>query len=514
MARAIVWFRNNLRLDDNEALAEALAEARDIIPVFVFDDRSFKGSTHAFGFPKTGVHRARFVHESVVDLRERLRARGSDLVVRAGRAEDILLELAKSHECSWVYCNREVTSEEAAIQDALEHKLWAIGQELRHSRGKMLYYTADLPFPVKQTPDTFSAFRKEVERITPVREPIDAPAALPVLPKGVYPGDIPSLPELGYDVPARDERAAIQHVGGETAGLARLHHYLWGTDAAKTYKDTRNGLLGEDYSTKFSAWLAAGCLSPKRVVHEVRRYEAERGSTDGTYWIFFELLWRDYFRLIAKKYESAIFKWNGPKAEMRGGKRTYTGTPNNHLPTFERWATGTTGVPFVDANMREMNATGFMSNRGRQNVASFLVKDLKLNWQMGANYMESVLIDYDVASNWCNWNYVAGVGNDPREDRYFNILSQATRYDPNGDYIRHWLPELAALPKDRIHRPDLLTADEERDYGVKLGVDYPTAMVDIGKWAKGNRKNGRGRSHVPHGRGKRRDGRNRGAAIY
>ena len=199
---------------------------------------------------------------------------------------------------------------------------------------------------------------------------------------------------------------------------------------------------------------------------------------------------------------------------MQRGKRTFTGEPNNHQPTFERWARGETGVPFVDANMREMNATGFMSNRGRQNVASFLVKDLKLNWQMGANYMESVLIDYDVASNWCNWNYVAGVGNDPREDRYFNILSQATRYDPSGDYIRHWLPELAALPKDRIHRPDLLTADEEREYGVKVGVNYPAAMVDMKKWAKSNRKNGRGRSQVPHGRGKRRDGRNRGAAIY
>jgi len=142
---------------------------------------------------------------------------------------------------------------------------------------------------------------------------------------------------------------------------------------------------------------------------------------------------------------------------------------------FDLWAIGKTGVPFVDANMRELTATGWMSNRGRQNVASFLVRDLKVNWQMGAEYFESQLIDYDTCSNWGNWNYVAGVGSDPREDRYFNILTQAKNYDPLGDYVRLWCPELAKVPVDKIHRPDLLTPDES--------AHYPKALVNIGKWA-------------------------------
>jgi deoxyribodipyrimidine photo-lyase len=139
-------------------------------------------------------------------------------------------------------------------------------------------------------------------------------------------------------------------------------------------------------------------------------------------------------------------------------------------------------VPFIDANMREIALTGFMSNRGRQNVASFLVHDLKVNWQMGAEYFESVLIDYDTASNWGNWNYIAGVGNDPREDRKFNVLSQAKRYDPNGDYVKLWLPELAELPINRIHRPDTLTPGEQEEFHFTLGSDYPKAMISMANW--------------------------------
>ncbi len=503
---AIVWFRINLRLDDNESLVAAV-KAAPVVPVYVFDDRQFKGTTHAFGFSKVGVHRAQFIIEAIRDLRERLRAKGSDLVVRRGLPEEVLLELARETQSGWIYCNRERTPEEVRVQDKLEAGLWSIGQELRYNRGKLLYHTADLPFPVSHTPDTFTQFRKEVERIVPIREPIDAPESLGVLPKGLDPGEIPTLADLGYPERPVESRAAIFHLGGETAALARLKHYLWDTDAAKQYKVTRNGLLGSDYSTKFSAWLAQGCLSPKRIMREVQRYEAERGANESTYWIYFELLWRDYFRLMAKKYNAQIFKHAGPKALMVGKAKIVADAPNSHYPTFERWAEGTTGVPFVDANMRELNATGFMSNRGRQNVASFLVNDLKLNWLMGAEYMESLLIDYDVASNYGNWNYVAKVGADPREDRYFNILSQAGRYDPDGEFVRHWLPELANVPKDRIHRPDLLTSEEQREYGVRLGVDYPNAMVDMTEWEPGRGGRTSSTPSRPAARNKRRGSR-------
>lgn len=497
--RAIVWFRSDLRTDDNESLLDAARDTGgEVVPVYVFDDRVYRGETHEFGFPKTGPHRIRFMRETVEDLRSRLRALGSDLVVRRGRTEEVLAGLADQTDAGWVYCNRERTSEEVRVQDALEKSLWDRGQELRYARGKMLFYTADLPFPVSHTPDVFTQFRKEVERIVQVREPLSPPGELKPLPDGLEVGEIPSFTDLKLEEePPHDERAVLRFEGGESVALERLRYYLWKTDLAKTYKQTRNGLLGGDYSTKLSAWLAAGALSPKRVYHEVRRYESERGANDSTYWIFFELLWRDFFRLMTKKHGDAIFYRDGPKGEPVPEWST-------NRRAFAAWAEGRTGVPFVDANMREINATGFMSNRGRQNVASFLVRDMKLDWRMGAEYFESLLVDYDVASNWCNWNYVAGVGSDPREDRYFNILSQAERYDPEGDYVRHWLPELAELPKDRIHRPDLLTDEEQRRYGVRLGVDYPNAVVDISKWAKGARKS-RGASR--QSRARRRGGR-------
>ena len=246
-------------------------------------------------------------------------------------------------------------------------------------------------------------------------------------------GTLPTLADFGLTAPTPDARTVMPASGGETAGLARLQHYFWDTDHIKNYKNTRNELLGSDYSTKFSAWLSQGCISPKTVFAALKSYEAARGENESTYWLFFELLWRDYFRLIGKKYGNAIFQIGGLR------QQTPLTTPNTDPILFEKWTTGNTGVPFIDANMRELNATGFMSNRGRQNVASFLVKDLQLNWLMGAEYFESQLIDYDVCSNYCNWNYVAGIGNDPREDRYFNILKQARTYDPTGDYVRRWL---------------------------------------------------------------------------
>lgn len=433
--RAIMWFRQDLRLHDNEALQDALRNAYEVIPVFIFDERIYGGKT-SFGFPKAGKFRAKFVIESIQDLRQSLRKLNSDLIVRVGKPEDILFEMAKVCKTSWIFCNRERTSEELTVQDILEKKLWSVGQEMRYSRGKMLYYTADLPFPVQHTPDVFTQFRKEVERIVPVREPLSRPDR-PFNPTAFdfEPGDIPSLQDLGYETFEPDARAVLTFKGGESEGLKRLQYYFWESNLIKDYKETRNGLLGGDYSSKFSPWLAQGCLSPKMIYHELKRYEKERGSNESTYWLFFELLWRDFFRFMGKKYGNKIFQIGGTRGVSDPKWQ-------NNWDLLEQWIEGRTGVPFVDANMLELKHTGFMSNRGRQNVASYLVKDLRVNWQMGAEYFESILIDYDVCSNWGNWNYVAGVGSDPREDRYFNMETQAKRYDPNGDYVRHWLTEL------------------------------------------------------------------------
>lgn len=471
---AIVWFRNDLRLTDNEALVEAYATHDSVIPVFIFDTRVFRGET-SFGFAKTGEYRARFIVDSVRDLQSRFRDRGGELYVYDGHPEEVLFELAQKYNTRTVYCNRERTAEEVMVQDALEQRLWSIGQEVKFVRGKMLYYTSDLPFPIAQTPDVFSTFRKEVEKYVTVRTPLAIPATINT--KTVLNLDnteIPSIKDLGHQSDGTIHQERFK--GGESAALDQLRYYLWDTDYIASYKETRNEMLGWDYSSKLSPWLAAGCISPKTIYAELKKYEAERTANRSTYWLFFELLWRDFFRLLGKKHGTAIFQRKGTKQE------TITTKWTEDMTTFRVWAEARTGVPLIDANMRELNATGYMSNRGRQNVASFLVKDLHVNWQMGAEYFESLLLDYDPCSNYGNWNYVAGVGSDPREDRYFNPLSQSRKYDPQGAYVRHWLPELGVLPCSHIHRPWDLSDEHLKSLGIILGREYPKPAVSTQRW--------------------------------
>ena len=469
--RALVWFRQDLRLHDNEALVEALAKADLVIPVFVFDERLYHGRS-SFGFPRIGEERARFIWESVENLRKNLRERGADLVVRTGKPEEEIFALARDLRAGWVFCNRERTFEESNVQDELERKLWTVGSELRYSRGKMLFHTQDLPFPVTHTPDVFTQFRKEVERTVPIRAPFPIPTAFAYQDGLADPG---AMPEGVYKGRVTDPEGYPLFQGGEDAGLARLKYYFWESKGVDTYKETRNGMLGTDFSSRFSPWLAAGCLSPKQIYAELKRVEETRGKTDGTYWLFFELLWRDFFRLMGKKHGNSIF--------LAGGIRQGRAQGSRDEGLFKVWSEGRTGIPLIDANMRELNATGFMSNRGRQLVASFLVKDLGLDWRMGAEYFESRLIDYDPCSNWCNWNYVAGIGNDPREDRYFNILSQARKYDPAGTYVRHWIPELAKLPDAFVHGPGMMSKSDARNLGFQLGRDYPAPVLLPERWA-------------------------------
>ncbi|MDA8692879.1 DASH family cryptochrome [Saprospiraceae bacterium] len=465
MKRSIVWFRNDLRIHDNEALVDAINDNDEIIPLYIFDNRIFDDVT-PHGFSKTGSHRLQFVVDSVTDLRKSLRSLGSELYVRVGIPEEIIPEIARECKTRYVYCNRERTQEEVSVQDALEHQLWTIGQEIRYFRGKMLYYTADLPFPITHCPDHFTSFRKEVEKFVSIRKPIDAPStAIAALSAELESGDI-------YDIKVPTIDSDIDHhtiTGGETEALKRLDYYLWQSDLIRTYKKTRNELLGGDYSSKFSAPLAAGCISPKLIYDEVKKYENKNGSNESTYWLIFELMWRDYFRFMAKKHGNKIFQATGI-----GGKLQEQSFENDVL--FKKWCQGMTGIPFVDANMRELNATGYMSNRGRQNVASFLVKDMKISWILGAEYFESLLIDYDPCSNYGNWNYVAGVGTDPRSDRYFNIPVQVKKYDPNGDYIRHWIPELADAPLDFLINPF------KSDFKSLNETIYPQPCIHIKNW--------------------------------
>eukprot|EP00741_Cyanophora_paradoxa_P017607 tig00021012_g17007.t1 len=440
---AIVWFRgDDLRVTDHAALQQAIHDASDgagaghVVPLYCIDPRAFEPGP-LNGLARTGPHRARFLLECLRDLRDRLRSLGSDLIVRSGRPEDEVPRLAEELRermgpeggCRvTVHCHKVVGTEEAAVESAVGAALRAAGHELKPQWGpSTLYHVHDLPFAIGQLPDVYTEFRKIVEKECEPRRPRAAPRALPPLPRPLLAasaaaGSIPDgVSAFGYQDSAAefDPRAPLALRGGETAALERLDHYLFGSDAVATYKETRNGMLGPDYSTKFSPWLAFGCVSPRTIHTEIRRYESERVANDSTYWVLFELIWRDFFKFAGMRHGKRLFTKSGMRRARKGRR-----SREDDDEVFELWCRGLTGYPLVDANMRELNATGFMSNRGRQNVASFLVKDLHVDWRRGAEYFERQLIDYDPCSNWGNWQYVAGVGNDPREDRYFNVVKQ------------------------------------------------------------------------------------------
>ena len=476
-ARILIWYRNDLRVRDHEPLVKALRSGAEVVPVYCFDPRQF--GTTSYGFPKTGTFRAQFLLESLADLRQSLQSLGSDLIVRRGKPEEVLPAIAQELQAQSVYYYREVTSEEVAVETALETALSAIAVTSKTFWGHTLYHPEDLPFEINQVPEVFTAFRKQVEKSSTVYEIFPAPQRLIGVPE-IERGELPTLAELGLSAPEGDDRAQISFKGGETAGLARLDHYFWKQDYLKVYKETRNGLVGVDYSSKCSHWLALGCLSPRYIYWQVQDYESKRFKNDSTYWLIFELLWRDYFRFICAKHGKKIFYRSGLQGVAIAWKED--------LERFDLWREGKTGFPLVDANMQELAATGFMSNRGRQNVASFLTKNLGINWQMGAEWFESMLIDYDVCSNWGNWNYTAGVGNDARGFRFFNITKQAKDYDPDGSYVKHWLPALAQIPAAKVHEPWKLLPVEQERFGVRLGVDYPNPVVDLFKSAEANER--------------------------
>jgi deoxyribodipyrimidine photo-lyase len=461
----LVWFRKDLRIHDNEILTEAVRKGGSIIPVYCFDPRQFELTS--FNTSKTGLIRAKFLLESVADLRNSFRAAGGDLIIRIGKPESILPELVVKYKVDEVYHHREVASEETGVSTLVENALWKLKINLKHFIGHTLYHKEELPFPINAIPDVFTNFRKKVERDSSVRNCFKAPGAMK-FPENMDTGELPELYELGFTEPEFfDDRSVMKFKGGETEALKRLQDYFWNSNSVKTYKQTRNGLIGADYSSKFSAWIALGCLSPREVYWEIKKYEQLHGDSDSTYSLFLELLWRDYFRYMFKKYGNKFF-------QKAGFKGVAPDEGENQDEFFELWKNAKTGIPFIDANMRELNSTGFMSNRGRQNVASFLVKDLKVNWMWGAAYFEEKLIDYCPANNWGNSAYIAGVGNDPRQYRHFNVLKQAMDYDPQGDYIRLWIPELAAINVAQIHQPWKLTETERAKSQLKCYLDSPS----------------------------------------
>ncbi|XP_071795884.1 cryptochrome DASH-like [Asterias amurensis] len=497
----ICLLRNDLRYHDNEVLHWAHLNADFVIPLYCLDPRHYSGTWH-YSFPKTGPHRLKFLLQTLHDLKDSLKSVGSELVVSRGEPEKVITNLISQlgkENVKAVALQQEATREETDVERAVEkscqvpvHKVW----------GSTLYHKEDIPFRIPQLPNVFTEFRKRTENQSRVRPTLSMPSRLKPLPTGVDPGYIPTMEEYGMKEPAQDPRSAFPYGGGERQALARIQHYFWDHDYIASYKETRNGLIGPDYSTKFSSWLALGCLSPRKIYEEIKRYEKERKTNQSTYWVIFELLWRDYFKFVALKFGDRLFYLSG----LLGKHREW----QENQKLFDAWREGKTGVPFVDANMRELATTGFMSNRGRQNVASFLTKDLKLDWRLGAEWFEHLLIDHDVCSNYGNWLYCAGVGTDPRPARKFNMVKQGLDYDAQGDYIRSWIPELQAIKGGAIHTPWALSSSMLMKCEVTLGHTYPMPVVKAPEWAKHIRTQERGKS----GRGPEQRQQTRGVDFY
>jgi deoxyribodipyrimidine photo-lyase len=415
MKRGIIWFKT-------------LAQCDEIIPCYCFDDSHFKISQ--FGFMKTGAFRVQFLLESLTNLDENLRNICSGLYILHGKPDIEIPKLAEQYDARLVFSKEEVGYEEIQTANKVAAALKSKQVVFHCVQNSTLYREADFPFHLSQTPEIFTSFRKLIEQHCRVPESLKQPSHLPS--PSIPPMNLPSMEAFGVERIIADARAVIPFKGGENAGLTRRHDFVYSSKAVATYKQTRNALLGVNNSSKFSAWLSMGCLSAREVYHSIREYESIYKANESTYWLVFELIWRDYFWFMMKKHKHLYFLPGGLK--LQSAKAT-----KHNESSFKRWIDGQTGNDFIDANMLELKLSGFMSNRGRQNVASYLCHDLQLDWRYGAAYFEQQLIDYDVSSNWCNWAYIAGVGNDPRTGRAFNIDKQARDYDPDKSYRNLWL---------------------------------------------------------------------------
>lgn len=423
---ALVWFRNDLRVHDNVILKQAIDNHEQVIATYCFDPRLFKITQ--YGFKKTEKFRAKFLIESVQNLKDNLKELNIELFVFQNKPEESIPQVLKDFDITSVYVQKEWTREEL---DVLKNVKSTSPSSVRFKDyyDQFLYHPEDIQIDFKQIPQVFTYFRKHVEKHANIRSEIMQSKGKSV--SGIVnKTKIPSLQELGFEDFNTPQKTAFPFEGGETAALKRLEYYIFQTKKIGNYKKTRNGLIGIDYSSKFSAWLANGSLSPRTIYWAIKAFEKEHFKNESTYWLIFELIWRDYFKYISLKHGNNIFKIGGIL------EKSYNWFTSEQF--LNDWINGETQSSFVNANMLELQATGWMSNRGRQNVASFFAKDLKMDWRIGAAYFESQLIDYDVHSNYGNWMYVAGVGNDPR-DRTFNVNLQAESYDSNGTFQNLWL---------------------------------------------------------------------------
>ncbi|KAK0507162.1 hypothetical protein JMJ35_010200 [Cladonia borealis] len=529
----IYLLRRDLRLSDNPVVNEIAKSFQQsqhpythLLPVYVFAAQQIEVSgflsseserspfpearSSAAGFWRCGPHRATFLAESVWDLKKSLGKVGSGLEIRVGMAGQVIKDILEAFkkqdtEVVGVWMTDEEGVEEKqeerdvkkAAQNAdTEFKLWTDEKYFIDDRDTPFQKSRDLP-------DVFTTYRKQVEPLREApRRSLPTISKLPPLPPSIPPQSHPFTipdnledtiknlhkpldPSLGLAHPPKQPPGASSahpFHGGENAAHDRVKHLIT-SGSMSSYKDTRNGTLGEDFSTKLSAWLALGCITARQIHEYLLAFEDGttplgkgvhgygKGENEGTKSVRFELLWRDYFRLATRKFGYRLFRIEGFKNDT-SISWNYASKDPEVQKKVTRFLEGTTGTGFIDASMRELFLTGYTSNRLRQNVASFLAKHLGIDWRIGAEWYESLLTDYDVSSNWGNWQYTAGVGNDPRETRVFNPVKQAYDYDPHGTYVKNWVPELRPLNDPQIIFQPWKMSEEKKQELKFVGVEW------------------------------------------
>ncbi len=447
---ALVWFRRDLRVHDHPALCAALAGHEQVVPVFCLDDRLLHGR-HASG------SRTAFLLESLADLDGQLAERGARLVIRHGPPERELPALAGETGASEVHLSGDPSPYEATrgrrVRTALEqagvtghaHPGVSVVDDVRAIRtGQGRPYTV------------FTPFYRNWEGVTR-RAVLDAPRRIGLPPKTRH-GRVPSLASLGLEQEVTEPAR-----GGESAGLARLAGFL---DGAAADYDSGRDQAGADASSRLSPYLRFGCLSPRAVEDQL-----PRGS--GAEAFRRQLCWRDFYQHVLvhhpenarEEYQAryrGTLKWAGDEAE------------------FTAWTEGRTGFPLVDAGMRQLRREGWMHNRVRLLAGSFLTKDLGIDWRRGEDWFMRMLLDGDQASNNGNWQWIASVGVDPQPAfrRIYNPALQQQRFDPDGSYVRRYVPELARVPDEYLAEPWRMPAPEQERSGCQIGRDYPGPIVD------------------------------------
>ncbi|MCM0028248.1 MAG: DASH family cryptochrome [Polynucleobacter sp.] len=440
MNTALYWFRSDLRLEDNANFLSACKASHALLPIYVHAPQE----SLIWGFERTGENRLQFLHDALDDLRLQLEQLESDLLElqapqgNSSNAVDLVINAAHHHGIKTIYCEVIQAPEEMQELSALRQAGLTVHAELEST----MIAVRDLPFAPEAMPDQFTQFRNKIEKAKHLfTEPVPAPSQIPPPPANFKQSTLSAdtlippraesvFPKNGHPYSSFPHHREAYR-GGSSAAVAHLRQYLERA-LPHSYKATRNQLHGLDYSSKLSPWLALGCISARSVMQELKQFESERGANEGSYWLWFELLWRDYFRVLHLKYGKQLYCASGLNQSDK---------PMHNPRGFERWRSGTTGESIVDAGMRELKATGYLSNRLRQVVASYLIYDLHSDWRAGAAWFESQLLDYDVYSNQGNWLYIAGKGTDPRGGRRFNPQKQAQDHDTNGSYRALWLSD-------------------------------------------------------------------------